>query len=271
MAMTALCLFILLAPAEAAAQNGDLRLQWNESWPDVRTGELVLAGVFTAGLFADDLLFVPDAPRVRGGILLDDAVRDAVSANTRRARLQAAAASDAALLAIVAYPVLMDAVVAAWVVDENERVALQMLGIDFLAFASTNFLLSFTKNFLARLRPYAVECEEDPDYDYNCENPDRFRSFFSGHTANAFTAASLVCLHHANIPLYGGGAADDVACISSLAVATGIGFLRILADKHYLSDVFIGAAIGVLSGLVVPSLLHYGFNYSRAEGREPPF
>ncbi len=40
----------------------------------------------------------------------------------------------------------------------------------------------------------------------------------------------------------------------SLAVATA--YLRIAADRHYASDVTVGAAIGSLTGFAVPYLFH---------------
>jgi membrane-associated phospholipid phosphatase len=38
-------------------------------------------------------------------------------------------------------------------------------------------------------------------------------------------------------------------------------FLRIGADKHYVSDVVVGAIVGAASGILVPLVFH---------GREPP-
>ena len=63
------------------------------------------------------------------------------------------------------------------------------------------------------------------------------RSFPSGHTASAFAAARYVHGRHgghASLPLYG------------LAVVTGLG--RIEGNRHYLSDVLAGAALGVVVG-----------------------
>lgn len=64
-------------------------------------------------------------------------------------------------------------------------------------------------------------------------------SFPSGHTATAFMGATLLAHEYGHksiwIPITG----------YSLATATGV--LRILNNKHYVSDVLVGAAIGILS------------------------
>lgn len=61
----------------------------------------------------------------------------------------------------------------------------------------------------------------------------------SGHTAQAFLAASIVHteLRHRS-QWYGVGA---------YGIATGVGAIRVLKNKHWQSDVFVGAGIGILS------------------------
>ena len=43
---------------------------------------------------------------------------------------------------------------------------------------------------------------------------------------------------------------------AGLAVAAVTAYLRIAADRHYASDVTVGAAIGSLTGFAVPYLFH---------------
>ena len=52
------------------------------------------------------------------------------------------------------------------------------------------------------------------------------------------------------------------------AVALTAGALRLVADKHYATDVVVGATIGFLSGYGLPIVLHYrsGPNPSGALG-----
>ena len=61
-------------------------------------------------------------------------------------------------------------------------------------------------------------------------------SFFSGHTATAFTGAELMRIEYG----WGYGAA-------AYAVAATTGFLRVYNKRHWVGDVFTGAGIGILS------------------------
>jgi membrane-associated phospholipid phosphatase len=58
--------------------------------------------------------------------------------------------------------------------------------------------------------------------------------------------------------LFGDPFADAVTCGATLATAGAVGMLRIVAQKHYVTDVLTGAAVGTASGLGIPWLLHYG-------------
>jgi len=70
-------------------------------------------------------------------------------------------------------------------------------------------------------------------------------SFPSGHTSAAFQGASFIHNRYGwkyAVPAYLG--------------ATFVGYSRVAADKHYVSDVVAGAAIGVASGLCLTSSFH---------------
>ncbi|OMP76612.1 phosphatase PAP2 family protein [[Flexibacter] sp. ATCC 35208] len=66
-----------------------------------------------------------------------------------------------------------------------------------------------------------------------------YNSFPSGHTAQAFAAATLLCeeykdrFHWMPYAAYG--------------LASGVGMLRMANNRHYISDVLLGAGIGILS------------------------
>ncbi|WP_460954333.1 phosphatase PAP2 family protein [Spirosoma litoris] len=66
-----------------------------------------------------------------------------------------------------------------------------------------------------------------------------YLSFPSGHTANAFTGASLLDREFSGVSPW--------IPIGGYAVATSTGILRMTNDKHWISDVLIGAGIGLLS------------------------
>ncbi len=64
-------------------------------------------------------------------------------------------------------------------------------------------------------------------------------SFPSGHTATVFTGAELTRIEYGNAI----GAA-------AYGVATAVGVLRVMNDRHYIHDVLAGAGIGILSAKV---------------------
>jgi membrane-associated phospholipid phosphatase len=77
------------------------------------------------------------------------------------------------------------------------------------------------------------------------ERPDQSDnlSFPSGHTAMAFTNASLLYYEYKDSNVW--------YASSGFLFATATGILRIANNKHYTSDVLAGAGIGLASGLIV--------------------
>lgn len=66
-----------------------------------------------------------------------------------------------------------------------------------------------------------------------------FKSFPSGHTAQAFIAAEFMRQEYKDrSPWYG---------IAAYAVAAGTGYLRMYNNKHWFNDVLAGAGVGILS------------------------
>ncbi|MEN9523724.1 MAG: hypothetical protein RL065_2101 [Bacteroidota bacterium] len=72
-------------------------------------------------------------------------------------------------------------------------------------------------------------------------NSFQYNSFPSGHTSDAFAMASVIGFNVKNkywqIPIY--------------AIATGVGLSRIHDNKHWASDVLLGAAIGYCVGQII--------------------
>jgi membrane-associated phospholipid phosphatase len=75
-------------------------------------------------------------------------------------------------------------------------------------------------------------------------------SFYSGHASNAFAIA--VSLYRAHV-IRGDGDAKKLGVIGLIS-ASATAYLRIAADKHYLSDVVVGAGAGSAIGWLIPAL-----------------
>ncbi|HEY5920458.1 MAG TPA: phosphatase PAP2 family protein [Kofleriaceae bacterium] len=95
----------------------------------------------------------------------------------------------------------------------------------------------------ARTRPYAHFTDRRDDDDN--------LSFPSGHTSRAFALATSAGM----IARARGYRSEPFIWVSGAAIAATSAYLRIAADRHYLSDVFVGSLIGVSAGLTVPLLM----------------
>ncbi len=226
-------------------------------WQTFQPWEYGATGAFAA-LSVLPLIVPIDEGRWTAKNELDSSVRDALRPETRLGRRRAGDASDV-LVAVGINHLLFDTMVVAWNVHGRGSVAWQMLLIDVETMAFARALTSIVKTAVGRERPYVEDCATDPELANldECQGSDRFRSFFSGHTSTAFATAGLTCIHHANLPLYGGGIGDGLACAGSLATASAVGVLRIMADDHNATDVLAGALVGAASGIGLPWLLHY--------------
>ena len=114
-----------------------------------------------------------------------------------------------------------------------------------------SLLTELTKSLSTRRRPfYAHGRQLEPVSDDL--SPGEFRSFFSGHAAvSSSLAASASTLAFAR----GYRVAPYLAAgTGALALTTAI--LRIVADKHWATDVIAGVAVGTLVGVLLPLALH---------------
>lgn len=206
-----------------------------------------------AGALAEKLAPKPLDGRWGYGWSLDEDARDELVLGDEGARDGAARASDVSLGLLSAQPYL-DGLLVATVHDDVDT-AWQVTTVSAFAMLFNVTATGLVKRLSRRERPIAIECREDPAHDESCLEERPPRAFFSGHTSSAFTAASLTCLHHSHLPIYGEGW-DELACISALSVATMVAHERVVADRHHVTDVIVGAAMGGFSGAVLPLLLY---------------
>ncbi len=108
------------------------------------------------------------------------------------------------------------------------------------------------KGLFGRSRPYAANGDAaDFDFGGGFSSSDR-RSFPSGHTSTAFAFASVVAEESA----HRWPRAHRFIAPVAYAAATSVGLARMYNDKHWASDVALGAAIGTLSGRMIVRYAH---------------
>lgn len=220
------------------------------------TVDMYAAAALGAAALTDRLAEPPREVRWRAGWEVDAWLRDELVLGTREARTIAARASDGTVALLTAQP-FADAALAG-LVYQSPDVAWQMAAISFTAIMFNAASTGLVKRLGGRERPIATACRTDPDYDDHCgERPPR--SFSSGHASAAFTAAGLTCIHHAHLPLYGRGW-DELACATAMFAASTVAYERVISDRHYVSDVVMGAAMGTFSGAFLPWLFYYQFD-----------
>jgi membrane-associated phospholipid phosphatase len=227
--------------------------EWDDDWPRFSDEELVITGVATAGLAVFSVINPPAVERWDSRLPLDTPFYNLLAAPQRRGAMRAARASDVLVWSLAAWP-WIDTIAAGN--SEGNGLAREWALMNTQSMVISTLANRVVSTAAGRARPYSARCESEPDFNRQCGKPDQYRSFFSGHTALAFSSAGLVCAHHANVPLYGGKGADAVACGVSMATATTVGTLRMVAHRHYFSDVLVGAAVGGALGAGLP-LLHY--------------
>ncbi len=230
------------------------RLDWK--WP--RFGWAQFGLTVGQGALALVSVAIPGSNNWSGTNAFDEAARNALRVPDPDAALHARDASDIGLILLLNQQ-LVDTLFVTWWYHDKGSTAFQMALVDLQTISFSAGLNSLTAGLVGRERPYGRDqcAEGDLAKTSDCQGSNRYRSFFSGHATAAFTLASLTCVHHINLPIYGGGPGEAAPCIASMLVASAVALLRVSSDQHYLSDVLVGAAFGTLSGFGVPYLFHY--------------
>ena len=122
-------------------------------------------------------------------------------------------------------------------------------GIDVLlmseSLATTLAIMQLAKFTTQRRRPDAIDEPVD-----GTRIVDQNASFFSGHTALAFSlatsAGTIAALRHERLA--------PVVFVIGTAAATVTGMLRVAANQHFVTDVLAGALVGSVVGVIVPVL-----------------
>jgi hypothetical protein len=220
-----------------------------------------LAGAGSLAVFY--ALKAPSEPHWTGGILFDDAVRDALHVHGESKLEFARKASDVTGLAAIVWSVGVDSLVVP-LARGSADVAWQLVAMDAESYAWSSLITTTGFKVIGRARPSFDDCVKDPSVDSLCHSAPT-SSFPSGHANQAFTAAGLSCAHHLYMHLYGNAVADVLACAGTTALATATSTFRLMADRHYATDVLTGGAIGFGLGYGLPVLLHYRATSRRAD------
>jgi len=169
---------------------------------------------------------------------LDRSVRDGLRWQDRDA---ADRASDVLLFASAAAPLATAAA-------SGQTASLNDAGLVLEAAGVSMALTELSKKFFRRPRPYALNgglpCGTDRDASQSG------LSFFSGHSATTFALA----VSSGTIALERDRRNAGWVLGTGLAMAATTGYLRIAAERHYFTDVVVGAAVGSLTGFLVPHL-----------------
>jgi membrane-associated phospholipid phosphatase len=106
-----------------------------------------------------------------------------------------------------------------------------------------------TKIGVRRPRPRLYDL---PAGDPLLSEPDNYLSFYSAHSSTIFSTGIALGMtywfRHPGSPVRG------LPLLGAVAAGLGVASMRVLAGKHFLSDVFVGALLGSVVGVLVPSL-----------------
>lgn len=157
------------------------------------------------------------------------------------------------LVGFLAVPVTMlglDALLA-W----RDGVFMEMFWVDSLlileAMLTSQVINQTVKFAVGRGRPYTVDAP--PELLAEGRDPtDDNMSFFSGHASFTFALASAA----ATVAGLRGYRNAWVVWAVGMPLAAATAILRLAADKHWTSDILVGAAIGTGVGILMPTLLH---------------
>jgi membrane-associated phospholipid phosphatase len=247
-----LAALVLALPISAAAQGSghDLRYDWRIDVPvtAVATTTWILSGLFEADLMRKDCGWCERDGNGRSTLNgLDSSVRDGLKWSNPKAADTASNILDQGIMpaTVVGLTTLAsyhdgrvgDVPVDVLIILESMTLALN--------------LNQATKAVVGRERPFVHALPADQRA-HTSSPSDNNTSFYSGHTTRAFSLAVAT----GTVASLRGYRWAPWIWAAGLTVATSIGYLRIAADKHYFTDVLVGAVMGSAFGFGVPYLFH---------------
>ena len=235
----ALALLVAIAPAARGAEP-PIPLQYNLALDASITGAMGISIALLA-IYQPELL--PESCRWCTPPGIDVAVRNALVWNDN--------ARTADTLSTVALAVIPASAVTYLLLSANSRGDVNAGLVDSLlvteATAAALLVNQVVKLLVGRKRPY-VFFQNDLGYSKSEDN----LSFYGGHTSFAFsvTAATVT------VAAMRGYAGVGIVAGVGFTLSAAIGYLRIAADQHFLTDILVGAAVGGLVGWAIPRIFH---------------
>lgn len=176
---------------------------------------------------------------------VDKAVRQALLAPDPRA---AATAADVLGYGLAPATAIALTVLAGWRDGQRKQIWIDLMILVETA-AAAELLDQIAKTAFARERPRAHVL-------YPAEGASKIAddrvSFYSGHTNFTFALA----VASGTIATMRGYRLAPWIWLTGLTLAATTGYLRIAGDKHYLTDVLVGGAVGSALGFAIPYLFH---------------
>lgn len=128
----------------------------------------------------------------------------------------------------------------------------QVLGLYLQTMMANNAIFTMTVGNVYRYRPYLYGTEGGARRNGEIAT----NSFFGGHTANTAAATFFAAkVFHDFNP---GSSAEPFVWGAAALVPVAVGYYRIEAGKHFLTDNMVGYAVGATMGIVVPQLHKVG-------------
>ncbi len=165
---------------------------------------------------------------------VDEEGREALRLRDPGSARLAREAADLLVVAVLPAGVLAMSALGAWQ-DGSPRALLEDAVVVAEAVSVAATLTSLSKRTFARTRPDGGG-----------------GSFFSAHTSRAFVLATAA----GSVASLRGRDGAPWIWAGGLTLATGVAYLRVAGDAHWLTDVAAGAAVGSAVGLAVPWLMH---------------
>ena len=251
-----------LALASSASLKPELPL-WRQWLP--------FASSLTALVLVETLTEAPVVARWKEVNSFDGRLREDLRANSRSGRRAAETASDGLLYSTIGLWVVERLYAGVQEVQFARQgdpelggwAAARMTGATLIEGVRTDMPWLFwagvatrgTKAAAGRARPRATDCLALMD-GTDCGGSSGNESFFSGHASFSATMAGLTCTHRLN--RLDRGPVDIGICALSAALAITTGWMRLVADEHWTTDVIMGQAVGAIFGWVLPNYWPWG-------------